>query len=254
MVYVTVKEGSAEIFGTPLTLGQRLGLQGQKIAIFTWKGCKIEIIGKCDVLYISDDTPMSEYLNVHDILQARRSAAKENKTIGPRCIVVGPTDAGKSTICKILLNYGVRSGVSQTFVDLDIGQGAITIPGCIAATPVEVPVDIEHGFPSDVPLVYYLGHLTPSDNPSLYRFLVERLAHVLDLRCEKDSSVNAAGLIINSMGWVEDLGYDLLLHSIKTIKADIVLVVGHERLYNQLGTELKGSGETCCNRFLFFLE
>jgi hypothetical protein len=44
-------------------------------------------------------------------------------------------DVGKSTLCKILLNYAVRAGWAPTFADMDIGQGSITVPGCIAATP-----------------------------------------------------------------------------------------------------------------------
>ncbi len=37
-------------------------------------------------------------------------------------MVVGPTDVGKSTLCKLLLNYGVRVGRRPTFVDIDVGQ------------------------------------------------------------------------------------------------------------------------------------
>ena len=44
------------------------------------------------------------------------------------------------------------------------GQGSLTPPGTICATPCEVPVDVEDGLPVDVPLVYYFGHVTPSDN------------------------------------------------------------------------------------------
>lgn len=35
--------------------------------------------------------------------------------------VVGPTDVGKSSLCRILLNYAVRTGWAPTAVDLDIG-------------------------------------------------------------------------------------------------------------------------------------
>ena len=35
--------------------------------------------------------------------------------------VVGPTDVGKSSLCKLLLNYAVRYGFFPTAVDLDIG-------------------------------------------------------------------------------------------------------------------------------------
>lgn len=41
----------------------------------------------------------------------------------------------------------------------------------------------------DAPLVYYFGSVTPSDNPQLYRHLVERLANVLNLRASTDAKV-----------------------------------------------------------------
>lgn len=39
----------------------------------------------------------------------KKAEASENKR-GPIAMVVGPTDVGKSTLCKLLLNYGVRMG------------------------------------------------------------------------------------------------------------------------------------------------
>lgn len=42
--------------------------------------------------------------------------------------VVGPTDVGKSTLCKILLNYAVRMEWMPTLVDLDIGTAAQSHP------------------------------------------------------------------------------------------------------------------------------
>jgi len=35
--------------------------------------------------------------------------------------VVGPTDVGKSSLCKLLLNYAVREGCAPSLVELDIG-------------------------------------------------------------------------------------------------------------------------------------
>ena len=65
--------------------------------------------------------PQLSYLNVHHVLSTRRTEAKEGGGPGPRCIVVGPTDSGKSTLCRLLCNWGVRMGAAPTFVDLDIG-------------------------------------------------------------------------------------------------------------------------------------
>lgn len=66
------------------------------------------------------------YLNTHGCLERlRRNAERTCRTAeaaaasssatqgsygrGPICMVVGPTDVGKSTLTRILLNYAVRS-------------------------------------------------------------------------------------------------------------------------------------------------
>lgn len=46
-------------------------------------------------------------------------------------MIVGPTDVGKSTVCRILLNYAARLGRAPVYVDLDVGQGNIAVPGTI---------------------------------------------------------------------------------------------------------------------------
>ena len=51
--------------------------------------------------------------------------------------------------------------------------------------------------------------------------------------------VQSAGLVINTMGFIEGLGYELLLHAISALRADVVLVLGQERLFNQLRMHLK---------------
>jgi polyribonucleotide 5'-hydroxyl-kinase len=68
-------------------------------------------------------------------------------------------------------------------VQAHAGQGSITVPGAIAATPVEAPLDVEEGgLPDEVPIAYFHGGASPADNPELYQHLVERLARALDRR------------------------------------------------------------------------
>ena len=43
-----------------------------------------------------------------------------------------------------------------------------------------------------------------------------------------------SGLFINTMGWVTDLGLELLYHAIRVLQVDIVLVLGDDKLYNTL--------------------
>ena len=56
------------------------------------------------------------YLNTHGCLERlRRNAERIEKSgeegghgRGPICMIVGPSDVGKSTLARILLNYAVR--------------------------------------------------------------------------------------------------------------------------------------------------
>ena len=159
---------------------------------------------------------------------------------GPRTIIVGPTDVGKSTLCRVLLNYAARLGWQPTLLDLDIGQGTVTIPGTLAAAPVEAPAAAEEGLRAEAPLVYFFGHTSPSERPELYKQLLARLVGTLESRAETAGPlVRSSGWLINTMGWVEGLGYQMLLHTIDVTKADVVLVLGQERLYSQISTAMK---------------
>lgn len=74
------------------------------------------------------------YFNCHKSLEELREKSKRENTRGPVTMIVGPNDVGKSTLCRILLNYCVRlvsAGRKPVFVDLDPGQGEIAIPGTI---------------------------------------------------------------------------------------------------------------------------
>ncbi|KAK9841907.1 hypothetical protein WJX84_004995 [Apatococcus fuscideae] len=236
-------KGQAEVFGTDLLEQQIYTLRGQKLAVFSWEGCEVQLQGvgepvedAIEVIYESDDTPMREYANVHNLLQTRREAALASKFEGPRTMVVGQVDVGKSTLCKILLNYAIRRDCAPTMIDLDLGQGSIAPPACIGATPVEGPIDVEEGLPVEMPLVYFSGNVSPEPNPHLYRHHVERMAALLDKRAQSNAEVGAAGMVINSMGWIDGLGYELILHSLKTFRVDIILVIGQDKLYSQLSS------------------
>ncbi|KAH0890904.1 hypothetical protein HID58_053333 [Brassica napus] len=241
-----VVNGTAEIFGAELppeiwrTFPPRL-----KFAVFTWYGATIEMDGVTETDYTADETPMVSYVNVHAILDARRRFAKAFTSTdseppqGPRVIVVGPTDSGKSTLTKMLISWAAKQGWKPTFVDLDVGQGSITIPGSIAATPIEMPLDPVEGFPLDMALVYYYGHTTPANNVELYKTMVKELAQVLERQFLGNPESRAAGMVINTMGWIDGIGYELLLHAIETFNASVVLVLGQEKLFSMLKDVLK---------------
>ncbi|CAM8900596.1 unnamed protein product [Rhodiola kirilowii] len=224
--------GTAEIFGSEIppeiwvTYPPRL-----KFAVFTCYGAKIEMDGITETEYTADETPMITYVNVHAVLDARRNRAKaappdSDDSKGPRVFVVGPTDSGKSTLTKMLLSWAAKQGWKPTYVDLDISQGSITIPGCIAAAPVKRPIDPVEGVPMDMHLAYFYGHATPSVNVELYKVLVKELAQVVDKQLAGNAESRAAGIVINTMGWIEGIGYELLLQAIDAFNANVVFVLG----------------------------
>ena len=86
---------------------------------------------------------MIMYLNVHAALEGMRKEAEKNNSAGPVTLVVGPTDRGKSTLTKLLLNYASRMGRKPILVDLDVGQGSISVPGTVGAVLVERVSSIE---------------------------------------------------------------------------------------------------------------
>ncbi|PFX14840.1 Protein CLP1-like [Stylophora pistillata] len=162
-------------------------------------------------------------------------------------MVTGPVDVGKSTLCKLLLNYAVRSGRRPVFVDLDVGQGYIGVPGSMGALLIERPADIEEdkfitnsgfhgisGFPLQAPLVYHYGHTSPGPNEKLYNKLSSKMAEVTKERFDKNKKARVSGCIINTCGWVTGTGYRIVVHAAEAFEVNVIVVLDQERLYNDL--------------------
>lgn len=148
--------------------------------------------------------------------------------------MAGAGDVGKSTVCRILASYAARVGSVPTFVDIDVGQNSITIPGMLAACHVSKPFDVEQGLNKVAPLVYFFGGTSPDQNIPLYRKQVDVLAAELSRHFASKPDARASGMIVNTCGWTEGDGYQLLLHAIRAFKIDVVLVIDHERLYSDI--------------------
>lgn len=181
---------------------------------------------------------MVVYLNSHVALEQMREKSEIEETRGPRILIVGPSDVGKSTLSNMLLNYAVRMERAPMLVDLDVGQGQISIPGTMGAYVVERPADVEEGFTQCAPLVFHFGHTTPSKNLTLYNLLVSRIADVVNMKCDEFKKVNHSGVIVNTGGWVRGSGYDSLKHAAGSFEVDVIVVMDQERLYSELKRDM----------------
>lgn len=134
---VKLVEGSAELFGVELAVNREYTFTESSFSIFTWYGCRIETFGSADY-YIAAGPSMTSYVNAHIELESRRDHGRASvDKRGPRVLVIGPQDAGKTTLCRILGNYAMRVDRKPILVDLDITEGHCAIPGCVSAAPLE---------------------------------------------------------------------------------------------------------------------
>jgi len=124
------------------------------------------------------------------------------------------------------------------FVDLDVGQGQLSIPGTLGAMAIERPADVEEGFSQICPIIYHYGYKSPGNNQLLYNLLVSKLAKTVSERMEANKINAVSGVVINTCGWVKAQGYQMLVHAARAFEVDVVIVLDQERLYNELVRDL----------------
>ncbi|ETO14015.1 Pre-mRNA cleavage complex II protein Clp1, partial [Reticulomyxa filosa] len=190
--------GDAEVQGYPLEYGHEYKLQNGGFGIHSQQGCKLEISGnfKPCIMREGRELPMSRYLELHRDLEAKRkisidkqlsqrSKGKEKEKgkseiailrqfetkleeMGPRVLIVGHTDTGKSTLCKLLCNYALREDAQGTpvLIDLDNGQSMISVPGTVGGAVIDQLIS---PFQSRVnpkdPFIYFFGQSSPTHLP-----------------------------------------------------------------------------------------
>lgn len=228
--------GTAEIFGTELAPNHAYEFSAlTKAAIYTHHGCSLSVTGACESEYVAEETPMVEYTNLHFALENMRDTAAtlppSTSTGGPRVLILGPKDSGKSSLVKLLAAYAVRSNRTPLIVNLDSTEGMLCCPGSISAVVMGTGavLDVEDaascmwgssgiGGPSTIPvknpLVYHFGYSGPEERPEVFRPLATRLALAATSRFEDDEGVREAGLIVDIAGSVAGgkSGYEIVSH------------------------------------------
>lgn len=167
------------------------------------------------------------YINLHFALERIREQAPVSGKQGPRVLILGPDNAGKTSLAKLLTAYANRAGRQPIVVNLDPREGMLSIPGTVSAAVFSTIIDVEQGWgssptngptqvPVKLPLVYYYGLVNPEERPDVYKPLVTRAALSAMNRLHEDEEAKAAGCIIDTPGVISQGkgGYDLIQHII----------------------------------------
>jgi polyribonucleotide 5'-hydroxyl-kinase len=210
---IRLLSGTAEFFGTELGTAAPYSFCGTKGAIYTWHGCKLEISGEAESEYVAEETTMMSYANAHFALEGQRDLAKQKNEVGPRVLVVGPDNAGKTSLVKILTSYAVKMDRQPVVVNLDPKQGMLSVPGSFTAAAFSSIVDVEEGWgsspisgpspvPVKMPLVYHYGLASPDEEGRIFKPLITRMALAVTSRLEEDQACKNSGFIIDTPGSV----------------------------------------------------
>ena len=236
-------------------------------------------VDSLDMIYESDETDANvAYVNTHAQLEAMRDEAllasgnennnnnnegddnnNSNKSSGPRVLLVGPADCGKSSLARVLTAYAVKLGRTPLLVDLDASLNMLSVPGTMSVIPVSSDMISAECFGTAsimgsssssnntmmMPLVLWYGSQDLTSHPDLYKAQITKLGNAIDDRLSGDAEANSSGIIVNASGLIDaDSGYQYLLHAIEAFSINVVLVLGHDRLYSMLGTHFKKQTES----------
>ncbi|KNG89809.1 putative mRNA cleavage factor complex II protein Clp1 [Aspergillus nomiae NRRL 13137] len=274
VIRVKLLAGTAELFGTELAPSQTYTFSGTKGAIYTWHGCTLEVsagdtgpsvdglapgglggatprglgAGGCQSEYTAEETPMVEYANVHFALETMRQEAKATGKDGPRVLILGPENAGKTSVAKILTAYATKVERQPIVVNLDPNEGMLSVPGTLTATAFRTMMDVEEGWgsspmsgPSAVPVKLPLVYFYPMQNPleaegSVYRPIVSRLALSVMGRMAEDEEARETGIIVDTPGALSQGkpgSLEMINHIVTEFRVfTTILVIGSERLYS----------------------
>lgn len=165
-----------------------------------------------------------------------REIARVSRTLsnGPSTIMVtGPKSSGKSTFGKMLANRmisesapktpGGKVGVGLAILDLDPGQPEYGVPGQVSLVHVLEPI-LGPAFTRPIPVqdirtirAHNLASISPASDPELY------LEAAKDLYTHYRNTLGSASLIVNTPGWIQGTGLDLLVSLIGDLRPSEVI-------------------------------
>ncbi len=147
--------------------------------------------------------------------------------------VLGDVDAGKTTFSTLLANLALRKGLKTYFIDADLGQASIGVPGFISMVEYTKPLLWPRGVKAD--RMYYVGSITPAG----FQELVILGVYKLTMQALSRADV----VVIDTDGWVLDSeALDYKFRLIMNVKPKVVVLIGNEHFRMEYERVLSKAG------------
>ncbi|KEG15624.1 pre-mRNA cleavage complex II Clp1 protein [Trypanosoma grayi] len=235
---VVLVDGAATVFGAPLKRNVRYNFCKCGLPVACPLACRVHVEGDFRAAVGLLDSAVDDLHAVLDL--ARTDAAmsisgvsrdsNEDGPCGPRVLVVGDQNTGKSSLCRALANMataGQQYGVA--LVDADVGQQGIACPGSIATAFLENYIPVDDGLNTMMPLTFFLGDETVSASSrkrylDLCAFTSQAIASV----CMAKQKYALGGVIVNTMGWTTGVERDILFELLSVFSITHVVLCGSD--------------------------
>lgn len=182
---------------------------------------------------MSLDIPDDWHDSIKDICH-RAESSLEGNSPPPVVVVCGPKGSGKSSLCRLLTNNLLNTVASVWYLDTDLGQPELTVPGLVSLTSLRVPLlgpPYTHLVPGHLlghkrwpaSFSHFIGDISPQSHPELYCRAVRSL-YLKYCQFGMDTSTGKwPPLIVNTCGWIKGVGLDVLAELLSSVHPSHVI-------------------------------
>ena len=142
-----------------------------------------------------------------------------------KVLVLGATDTGKSTYCRVLAERLQSAGMTVSFVDADVGQKDVGPPATITTARLEGDAELAQAGPAGW---FFVGDVNP---------VRQLLAMVVGTRKLVDTATGDF-VVIDSPGLVEGPGRVFNTYQIESLRPEVIVAI-------QRGNELEPTLHAC---------
>src|SRR5919198_1420508 len=136
-------------------------------------------------------------------------------------LIIGNTDAGKSTFAAYLINEVLKKGFRPSIIDADIGQGDLAPPNTIGAAILTTQItDLRDVSPY---LIECVGSTTPTGFKETIIKAVRKIS--------REARILSNVCIINTDGYVLNDGTNYKIRMAEEIKPDVIVCLGQYSIY-----------------------